>query len=227
MTNGRKSGKIGLLHKLHIFSSIRENTLVKSVFSLFSYRIGESLCSNIRGEHFFGAFLRGRTFCFFGGRSVETYRVSFIGHRQIYETRQLEDAIEKIACGLILQKDYVEFYLGRNGDFDISAASAVKRAQRKSGMKNSSLILVLPYHSKHEEFYEKFYDEICMPIDKKTHFKRAITKRNEWIVDNSDLLIAYVESEGGGAYRTLKYAEQAGIEIINLPTVDGNPRFTY
>ena len=35
------------------FSLIRENTLVKSVFSLFSYRIGESLCSNIRGEAFF------------------------------------------------------------------------------------------------------------------------------------------------------------------------------
>ena len=35
------------------FSLIRENTLVKSVFSLFSFRIGESLCSNIRGGAFF------------------------------------------------------------------------------------------------------------------------------------------------------------------------------
>ena len=53
LTNRVKCGIMFTLHKLHIFSLIRENTLVKSVFSLFSYRIGESLCSNIRGEAFF------------------------------------------------------------------------------------------------------------------------------------------------------------------------------
>ena len=64
LTNRVKCGTMFTLHKLHIFSLIRENTLVKSVFSLFSYRIGESLCSNIRGKHFFGAFLRGCTFLY-------------------------------------------------------------------------------------------------------------------------------------------------------------------
>ena len=53
LTNRVKCGIMFTLHKLHIFSLIRENTLVKSVFSLFSYRIGESLCSNIRGGAFF------------------------------------------------------------------------------------------------------------------------------------------------------------------------------
>ena len=53
LTNRVKCGIMFTLHKLHIFSLIRENTLVKSVFSLFSYRIGESLCSNIRGGTFF------------------------------------------------------------------------------------------------------------------------------------------------------------------------------
>ena len=53
LTNRVKCGIMLTLHKLHIFSLIRENTLVKSVFSLFSYRIGESLCSNIRGGAFF------------------------------------------------------------------------------------------------------------------------------------------------------------------------------
>ena len=64
LTNRVKCGIMFTLHKLHIFSPLRENTLVKSVFSLFSYRIGESLCSNIRGEAFFGAFLRGCTFLY-------------------------------------------------------------------------------------------------------------------------------------------------------------------
>ena len=48
------------------FSLIRENTLVKSVFSLFSYRIGESLCSNIRGGAFFRCIPSGVHFFIFG-----------------------------------------------------------------------------------------------------------------------------------------------------------------
>ena len=54
-------------------------------------------------------------------------------------------------------------------------------------------------------------------IESKTHPKAAITKRNQWMMDNADLLIAYVEpGRKGGALTTLKYAEKQGIEIINL-----------
>ena len=147
---------------------------------------------------------------------MEIYRVSFIGHRELYRIRYIEDRIENLARDLLFKNEYVEFYVGRNGDFDISVASAIKRAQKDFGNHNSSLILVLPYHAKDEEYYEKFYDEVCLPIDSKTHFKAAITKRNEWLIDNSDLLIAYVETESGGAYKTMKYAEQKGVEIINI-----------
>ena len=70
LTTWLKCGIMSMLHKLHIFSLIRENTLVKSVFSLFSYRIGESLCSNIRGKHFFGAFLRECTFLYANEENV-------------------------------------------------------------------------------------------------------------------------------------------------------------
>ena len=55
--------------------------------------------------------------------------------------------------------------MGRNGDFDISAASAVKRAQKALGKHNSSLILVEPYSMKNDPFYEKYYDEVILPIE--------------------------------------------------------------
>ena len=147
---------------------------------------------------------------------MEIYRVSFIGHRTLYNIRSVEDKIECLARELLQTKEYVEFYVGRNGDFDQCAASAVKRAQKAFGNHNSTLILVLPYPTKDQAYYEEFYDEVCLPIDSKTHFKAAITKRNEWLVDHSDRLIAYVENRSGGAYLTKKYAEQNGIEIINI-----------
>ena len=176
----------------------------------------------MRGMHFFGAFLRGRTFlirrCW---GSVDIYRIAFIGHSVIYGQYRLEDRIEDLIREKLHTKEYVELYVGRNGDFDISVASATKRAQEALGHHNSSLVLLQPYPMKDDPYYEKFYDEIWYPIDGKTHPKAAITKRNQWMVDNADLLITYVE-EGrkGGALTTLKYAEKQGVEIINLAIRD-------
>ena len=152
---------------------------------------------------------------------LEIYRIAFIGHREIYGHYRLEDQIEQIARDKLYEKEYIEFYVGRNGDFDISVASAIKRAQNAVGHHNSCLILLQPYPMRNDEYYEKFYDEVQYPVSFKTYPKSAITKRNKWMIDNSELLVAFVE-EGrkGGALTTLKYAEKKGVPIINLALQD-------
>ena len=146
---------------------------------------------------------------------MNIYRVSFIGHRELTNIIKIENKLEELIKNLIRIHEFVEFYVGRNGDFDISVASCVKRAQKALGKANSALILVLPYATKDDEYYEKFYDEVIIPVN--AHFKAAITKRNEWLIDNSDTLIAYVENyRKGGAFTTLKYAEKQEKQIINL-----------
>ena len=147
---------------------------------------------------------------------MNIYTVCFIGHREIPDIRETEEKLQKVIEDLIRQKEYVEFYVGRNGDFDISVASAVKRAQNKCGHENSSLILVLPYKNKDIEYFKYYYDEVILPVSSDTHFKAAIKKRNEWMADNSDMLIAYVSKESGGAYEMLKYAELQKTTIIKI-----------
>ena len=157
-----------------------------------------------------------RTFLFLGVK-MEIYRVTFAGHRVIDASFDIQNKIELLVRDLLRQKEYVEFYVGRNGDLDIWAASAVKRAQKAVGSHNSSLILVQPYGMKDDAYYECFYDEVIYPIGTKTHPKTAITKRNCWMVDQADLLVAYVESDRtGGALNTLKYAEKKGKAILNF-----------
>ena len=152
---------------------------------------------------------------------MEIYSIALIGHRRIDAHDHLEDRIEQIVRDHILQKEYVELYVGRNGDFDIMAASAIKRAQRATGRQNSSLILVQPYPTKDDAYYEKFYDEIWYPVEKTVHPKAAITKRNQWMIDHARLLIAFVEDEKeGGASAALKYADQKGVPILNLARQD-------
>lgn len=144
----------------------------------------------------------------------EIYRVSFIGHRQIDRFRFVEEQLDRIISDLISRKEYVEFYVGRNGDFDTMVASAVKRGQKTYGTANSSLILVIPYPVANMDCLEQFHDEIWYPDELYgIHHKAAITKRNEWFVEHSDLLVAYVEGDKGGAAICLKKAEKKRIEI--------------
>lgn len=147
---------------------------------------------------------------------MDIYRVALIGHRVIHDIRHVENALDPLIRKLIREKEFVEFYIGRNGDFDIFAASMIKRATRESGRGNSTLSLVLPYTVKNITDFAAYYDDIIMPLDPSVHFKAAITERNRWMIDRCDLLIAYVNTDHGGAYDTVKYAEKKGLPIKNL-----------
>ena len=40
-------------------------------------------------------------------------------------------------------------------------------------------------------------------------------KRNEWMVDHSNLVLAFYTGERGGTANTIRYAEMHGVEVIN------------
>lgn len=155
----------------------------------------------------------------------EDYTVSFFGHRYIYGGYGLEDKIQQICEELIKKKYYVEFLVGRNGDFDRFVSSAIRRAQKRQGFENRSHTLVLPYRSmeyeNNQEGFEDFYSniEICEK-SAFVHPKAAIKIRNKYMVDRSDLVICYVEKEGGGAFAAVSYAKACNKKIINLAETD-------
>lgn len=124
----------------------------------------------------------------------EIYRVSMIGHR-VVEDYSVEERLHELFWELLRTKEYVEFYLGRNGDFDILAASVIKRLHKNYRDDNSAMILVLPYPVKDYEYYKDYYDEIIIPDELHgVHPKAAITERNRWMVANTDVLIAYIRN---------------------------------
>ena len=152
---------------------------------------------------------------------LRLYTVSFFGHRIIEDFNRAETNAEALIRDLILQKEYVEFLVGRNGDFDQIVSSAGKRLQRRIRADNSSLVWVLPYTTaelrNHEESFRDYYDEIeICDTAENSHPKRAYQIRNQQIVDRSDLVVFYVEHNSGGAYQTMRYAQKQRKQIINL-----------
>lgn len=147
---------------------------------------------------------------------------SFAGHSNYNpnkdEIQNLYNLIEK----LITQKGVTEFGIGNYGSFDSISAHAVYDFKNK--YKNIKLCLVIPYITKkiteYKELYKK-YDEIIMAnIPAGTPVKYRIIKCNEYMVNNSDYLIAYVNHNWGGAAKTYNYAlkkkNKQTIEIYNI-----------
>lgn len=152
---------------------------------------------------------------------LRLYTVSFFGHRIIEDFNRAEAKAETLIRDLILQKGYVEFLVGRGGDFDQIISSAVKRLQRRIRDDNSSLIWVLPYSTaelyNNVKSFGNYYDEIeICDVAQNSHPKRAYQIRNRQMVDRSDLVVFYVEHNSGGAYQTMRYAQEKGKRIINL-----------
>lgn len=152
---------------------------------------------------------------------LEIYTVAFFGHRYIDQFAVAETGVEEIVRKLLESKEYTEFLVGREGDFDQIVSSTIKRLKRSGRDDNSSLTWVLPYPTaeleNNEKDYEKYYDniEVCEESSR-SHFKGAIQIRNKNMVDRADLIVCYVEHQSGGAYQTIKYAEKQGKHIINL-----------
>ena len=151
---------------------------------------------------------------------MNTYTVSFFGHRYIDNPFPIEKALEKLIDSLLQSKEYVEFLVGRNGDFDQLVSSAIRRCKREIRDNNSAHVWVLPYvtadYRDNEDAYRAYYDEIEVFGSGGSHYKAAFQARNRSMVDRSHLVVFFVERKEGGAYQTMRYAIQQGKDYINL-----------
>ena len=157
-----------------------------------------------------------RTFLFGEILKMDTYRIAFIGHREIEGKQYLEVPLDKLIKENLREQDFVELLVGSVGDFNLLASISAKMVQRAVGKQNNRLVLIMPYHTQNDDFYERFYDEVRY-IELKNDHQTIASKRNKWMIDHADMLVAYVEPDRNGeAMTALKYAERKGVKIINL-----------
>ena len=152
---------------------------------------------------------------------MEIFTVAFFGHRYIDNPFRIEERLEEHIYRLLAEKEYVDFLVGRDGEFDQFASSAVLRVRKRYRDDNSSLILVLPYaraeYLNNEESYHNYYSEVEISYEaSKAHPKAAIQIRNREMVDRADLILCCIEREKGGAWQTVQYAIKQGKTVINL-----------
>ena len=158
---------------------------------------------------------------------LDIFTVAFFGHRYIDNPLKVEELLEEQIRKLINEKEYVDFVVGRNGEFDQCVSSTVLRVRKNVRDDNSALVLVLPYataeYLNNGEYFHDYYTDVEISYEaSKSHPKSAIQIRNREMVDRADLIICYVEHNEGGAWQTVKFAIKQGKNVINLAQNEEN-----
>ena len=139
--------------------------------------------------------------------------VTFCGHRELSseETVPLRVKLYTIIEELILG-GATEFLLGGYGEFDLLCASVIREFKRKYPFVCS--VLVKAYLN--QKYDDTLYDITEYPPLEKVPKTFAIIKRNQYMIEKSDVVVSYVLFSFGGAAKTLEYAIKKRKTVIRI-----------
>lgn len=119
---------------------------------------------------------------------------------------------------LIEEENYDTFYLGNKGLFDYFIAKELYELKRIYPHINRVLVLAYLNQKVSEyerEYRKKMFDEIIFPPLEKVPLRYAYSKRNKWIIDNSDYAIFFVDYSWGKSMKMLEYAHKKHKKYVN------------
>ncbi len=140
--------------------------------------------------------------------------VTFCGHNDVANPDDVRWWLE-YTVGDLIQRGATTFYLGGYGGFDRLTASVLHKVSAANPSVES--ILVLPYLNREAE--GDLYDGTIYPPLENVPKRLAIIKRNEWMVDHADVIVAYVLHDWGGANAMFQYAARKDKVVIRYPVV--------
>ena len=143
--------------------------------------------------------------------------ITFCGHSNCLFSDEEKEKLKQLLIKEIRKNPTCKFYLGGYGDFDSLCLQTLR--ELKTDFRDIELLFITPYLDKNYsklEFAKYHYDDIIFPPLESVPRKFAILKRNEWMVDSAELVIAYVKYSWGGAAKTLEYAKRKNTSFINI-----------
>lgn len=172
-------------------------------------------------------------------------KVAFVGHRDVLDI-YLRKKLYHIVENQILDGNYC-FIMGTHGEFDEIALEVCRDLKKiydfikievvltslsplkKKVYDGDKITLLSTFKKQHPNYEEDDFRhlEIFATYDNvetkmydigHEHYKNRITKSNRRMIDESDIVICYVDMKRthSGAKTTLNYAQKKGLKTINL-----------
>ena len=138
---------------------------------------------------------------------------TFFGHRDC--SAEVLPALRTAVERAILADGIDTFYVGREGTFDAMAAKVLLEMAKKYPHVRFFVVLAyLPLTPLENGELQK--RSILAGGVEYSPRRFAVCRRNEWMLERSDTVIAYVTRSFGGAAAFLQKARQKGKYIVNL-----------
>ena len=147
--------------------------------------------------------------------------ITFCGHSNNLFSDEEKEKLKQLLIKEIRKNPTCKFYLGGYGAFDSLCFRTLR--ELKKDFPEIELLFITPYLDKNYsklELAKSYYDDVIFPPIESVPRKFAILKRNEWMVDSADLVIAYVKYSWGGAAKTLEHAKRKKKQIKNLAIIN-------
>lgn len=134
--------------------------------------------------------------------------------------QRLQDTIE-----MLIMQGFTHFLSGGALGMDMFAAESIVELRKTHPW--IALEVVIPFvkqPANWEEAYQQRYQRILDEADIITYTgteytKGAMFKRNRYLVDNSDLLVAAYDGKPGGTQMTCEYAKRRGVDLCCIRPV--------
>ena len=142
---------------------------------------------------------------------MKNHTVTFFGHKDT--PKETEPTLRSTLIDLIENHNAVNFYMGNNGNFDIMVRHILEDLSVVYPIQYSVVLAYLPVQ---KDENQKLKNTI-LPEGIETVPKRfAISYRNKWMIDHSDIVVTYVTHNFGGAVQFKALAERKGKRLIEL-----------
>ena len=135
---------------------------------------------------------------------------TFFGHKDTpYEVK---DKIRETIIRLIEEKDFTDFYVGNHGNFDRMVLSVLKELHDLYPQIHYAVALAYLTQNTYEDYSNTVYPESIESVPKRF----AIDFRNKWMLQQADIVIAYIRRSIGGAAKFTEMAKKRGKEVIDI-----------
>ena len=136
---------------------------------------------------------------------------TFFGHKDT--PKEIEPTLRSTLIDLIENKNVTVFYVGNDGNFDTMVRHQLEDLSHIYPINYS---VVLAYLSTEKNKYDDLSNTIY-PEGLETVPKRfAISRRNKWMIQQSDVVVTYVAHSFGGAAYFKEIAEKQNKNVVEV-----------
>lgn len=136
---------------------------------------------------------------------------TFFGHKDT--PKEIEPTLRSTLIDLIENKNTTVFYVGNNGNFDTMIRHQLEDLSHIYPITYSVVLAYLPTEkNKYDNSSNTIYPEGLETVPKRF----AISWRNKWMIQQSDIVVTYITYSFGGAAQFKEMAERQKKHVIEI-----------